>query len=184
MIKDSNLMFDGNGNRFPTDSKKREQMKSSKTDLCDLQTVDNHWREYFPICQIVSGATSCEPQTLEAVSTPEAVCAYWEQTAIWKKFRLWSGWALRRPLWPWASEEEAIAHINGWTTWTASIIIIIIMMTLRCREELIDGRPEANGLSQCLEAQAVCLWGLFGDVNDFLQFQFRLEHRRDRKSVV
>lgn len=55
-------------------------------------------------------------------------------------------------------------HINGWTTWTASMII----MTLRCREALIDGRPEANGLSQCLEAQAVCLGGLFRDVNDFL----------------
>lgn len=55
-------------------------------------------------------------------------------------------------------------HINGWTTWTASMII----MTLRCREALIDGRPEANGLSQCLKAQAVCLGGLFRDVNDFL----------------
>lgn len=68
-----------------------------------------------------------------------------------QKLRLWSVWAVQRPLRLSASEEEAMPRINGWTA--------VIIMTLRWHEELIDGRPEASGLSQCLKAQAVCLGG-------------------------
>lgn len=51
-------------------------MKSCETNLHDLQTIGNRFPEYFPICQIDRDATSCEPQTLQPVSTSEAVYAY------------------------------------------------------------------------------------------------------------